>query len=343
MRAQFFDLDTLIKLENKAWFVDKTNPNTPILKISQSDFNIIKSGIFRKQNNKLDFNGETFWLPQGLYDKLKVKVKNYKIDISNIGISLQEFLNKGIIDDMNFEFTLDNINVFKNSLDDIYIICSKQTKSNYESIISKLEEELKENGIVIKKFYHISENFYNQKNDDIKYKKIKLLLQHLIGYKTEVDKFIDEEISRYDIVNFHDNNYDTLVIADQVNDLLNILMNKTDDGLRSVIKEDIKMYKPVLVVNQISDNYYNKVSSKKINIGASNIIKTFEGFNNFKISEKILNREQIFINGYEYWIDKEKNPIMLYDTVDSNNGISIESIHWTRDEKRQIMDFIKYH
>jgi hypothetical protein len=278
--AHFFDLDTLIRFENKAWIVDKTNPNIPIMKLSISDFNLIKSGIFRKQNNKIEFNGKIFWLPTTLYDTLKVKSKNYKVNFDNLGISLQEFMNKEIIKDIDFDFTLDNIKTLKNIDQDIYVICSKQTKRNYESVISKLEDKLKEDGILIKKFYYISENFFNQKEDDVKYKKLKLVLQHLIGYKTENGKFINEEITRYDIVNYNDNNYDTTSLIDQINPLLDVLLMKTDEGMKSVIKEDIKLYKPVLIINQISDNQMNKVTSKKVNITMSNIIKTFEGFIN---------------------------------------------------------------
>ena len=61
-----------------------------------------------------------------------------------------------------FDLDLDVISKLKNTQDDIYIICSKQTKRNYQSLIDKLEDKLKEEGIQVKSFYYISENFYNQ-------------------------------------------------------------------------------------------------------------------------------------------------------------------------------------
>jgi len=62
-------------------------------------------------------------------------------------------------------------------------------------------------------------------------------------------------------------------------------------------------------------------------------------------------REKIFLNGYEMWLDRDK--LMLYDKEESNNGIhfdmsgegdgiSIFSQHLTKDEKRQLLDYIKY-
>jgi hypothetical protein len=278
VKSHFFDIDTLIKLENQAWVVDKNNPNIPIMKISKSDFNLIQSGIYRKQNNKIEFNGKVFWLPTELVNKLKIKAKTYKTEFSNLAISLQEFLNKDIIDEMDFELKLDTISQLKNKTDDIYIICSKQTKRNYQTLIDKLEEKLKEQGLKVKNFYFISDNFYNQNKDEVNFKKMRLLLQHLIGYKTDGNKFIDEEITRYDQVSFYDNNYDTLNISDGINGLLEITLSNTDKGLKDVIKEDIIDYKPVLLVNKINDNHYNKTETKKVILSLSNLIKTFESF-----------------------------------------------------------------
>jgi hypothetical protein len=278
VKSHFFDIDTLIKLENQAWVVDKNNPNIPIMKISKSDFNLIQSGIYRKQNNKIEFNGKVFWLPTELVNKLKIKAKTYKTEFSNLAISLQEFLNKDIIEEMSFELNLSVISELKNKTDDIYIICSKQTKRNYQSLIDKFEEKLKEQGLKVKNFYFISDNFYNIDKDEVNFKKMRLLLQHLVGYKTEGNKFIDEEITRYDQVSFYDNNYDTLKITDDINGLLEVVLSNTDKGLKDVVEEDIIDYKPILLVNKINDNHYNKTETKKILLSLSTLIKTFESF-----------------------------------------------------------------
>jgi hypothetical protein len=158
------------------------------------------------------------------------------------------------------------------------IICSKQNKKNYETVLNKLEEKLKEEGLKIKNFYYISETFYNQNDDDIRYNKIKLLLQHLVGYRTHINKFTDEEITRYNTVHIYDNQYDTIKIVDEANQILKSILKKTDDGLKSVIKEDISEYRPVLIVNQMTDNELNKRIIKKITIDYSNLIRTFESF-----------------------------------------------------------------
>ncbi len=242
VNSVFIDLDALVKIENKAWIVDKNSPNIPLLKLSKSDFNLIKSGIYRSQNNKIEFNGVTYWLPSELINKLKIKAKISKIDFGNLAISLQEFLNKSIIDSLDFEVNSFLISKLKNTEDDIYIICSKQTKKNYQNITDKIEKEFLKTGLKIKNYYFISETFYNQNEDNIEFKKMRLLLQHLLGYKTEGDKFIDEEITKYNKIHYYDSNINTLKISDKINELLSFVLSNTDKGLANVIKEDVKRF-----------------------------------------------------------------------------------------------------
>lgn len=281
VNSVFIDLDALVKIENKAWIVDKNSPNIPLLKLSKSDFNLIKSGIYRSQNNKIEFNGVTYWLPSELINKLKIKAKISKIDFGNLAISLQEFLNKSIIDSLNFEVNSFLISKLKNTEDDIYIICSKQTKKNYQNITDKIEKEFLKAGLKIKNYYFISETFYNQKEDNIEFKKMRLLLQHLLGYKTEGDKFIDQEITKYNKIHYYDSNINTLKISDKINELLGFVLSNTDKGLANVIKEDVKDFRPTLYLNRVNDNEVNKIDNKKIILSLSTLIKTFESFRRF--------------------------------------------------------------
>ena len=93
MNAHFIDLDIILKTESKPWIVSKENPNIPILKMEPSDFKLFQSGIYRNQNNKIEFNGKTFWLSNEFMNKVKLSAKKYRADISNLAISLQEYLN----------------------------------------------------------------------------------------------------------------------------------------------------------------------------------------------------------------------------------------------------------
>ena len=74
--------------------------------------------------------------------QIKIKAKNHRADISNLAFSLQEFMNKELIENLDYDINLENILHLKNTDDDIYVICSKNTKRNYELMISKIEDKL---------------------------------------------------------------------------------------------------------------------------------------------------------------------------------------------------------
>jgi hypothetical protein len=278
MKSHFFDLETILTTNNKVWIVDKTIPNIPIMKISKSDFNLIKKGIYKSQRNSIDFNGHTYWLPTDLFERLKIKAKNNKTDVSNLAFSLQEFMNKELIENLDYDINLENILHLKNTDDDIYVICSKNTKRNYELMISKIEDKLKENGLFIKKFYFISETFYNRVSDEIAHKKVRLLLQHIVGLKTEGDKFTEEKLDQYDELFFYDDEENVIKLSKESNKILTVLLSKTDIKLKEIIKEDLKSKNHTLYVNLITGNKVNRFVTTKVDIQFSNLITVFESF-----------------------------------------------------------------
>lgn len=278
MKAHFFDIDTILRTNSMVWVVDKTIPNIPIMKISQSDFNLIKKGIYKSQGNSINFSGYTYWLPTDLFEKLKIKAKNHRSDVSNLAFSLQEFMNKELIENLDYDINLENILHLKNTDDDIYVICSKNTKRNYELMISKIEDKLKENGLIIKKFYYISETFYNRVSDDISHKKVRLLLQHLVGLKTEGDKFTDERLEQYSELFYYDDEDNAIKLAKDSNKLLTVLLSNTDIKLKEIIKDDLKSKEYTLYVNLITGNKANRFVTTKVDIQFSNLITVFESF-----------------------------------------------------------------
>jgi len=278
MKAHFFDLDVILKVSSKVWIVDKTRPNIPIMKISESDFNMIKSGIYRNQGNSIYFGGNTYWVPKDMYENIKIKAKNYRADVSNLAFSMQEFMNKELIENLDYDINLENILHLKNTNDDIYFICSKNNKKNYELMISKIEDKLKDNGLVIKRFYYISETFYNRNSDDISHKKVRLLLQHIIGLKTDGDKFTEENIEKYDELFYYDDEDSSIKLSKDSNKVLSFLLSNTEDSLKSLIKEDINSNNRVIYVNFVTNNKVNKFITTKVDIKFSNLITVFESF-----------------------------------------------------------------
>ena len=277
-KAFFFDLNSLITTNSKVWIVDRDKPNKPILRIPKSDFNLIKKGVYKKDNIKFEMQDESYWISKELFDQIKIKSKSKNLNISRLAFSMQEFMNKEIIENNDFTIHLENIRHLKNTSGDIYIICSKNTKNNYELIISKLEEKLKDIGLVVKSYYYISETFYNRDEDDINNKKVRLLIQHLIGMKTEGDKFTHTEITKYDVINFYDDEARVIELAKNTNNVLQFLIDNSEDLVKDRVKEVLKQDVCELVINQVTFNKVNLFVTSKVELQYQNVIKKFESF-----------------------------------------------------------------
>jgi hypothetical protein len=278
MRAQFFDLSVLIELESKVWLVSRTKPSIPIVKISTSEFNLIKKGVYVKFGQKMKIGGSDYWLSKDLSEEIKIKCVKSNTDISDLVFSMQEYMNPSIIEKLNYTIHKDNLYNIKNVDDDIYIICSKNTKKNYDYLIKKLEEFLESIGLKVKNYYYISETYFNRNEDDICHKKVRLLLQHLIGLKTEGDKFIEEEITKYDIISYYDESKEVIEMCKNINDTLLFLQKNSEESISEKVKNLLKSDYTELIVNEVTFNRVNKFIATPVKITTQNIIKNFESF-----------------------------------------------------------------
>ena len=191
---------------------------------------------------------------------------------------MQEYMNPEIIETLDYDINIENLQHLKNTTDDIYFICSKNTKNNYEKIIKKIEEKLEKIGLIVKKYYFISDTFYNRDLDEVAHKKVRLLLQHLIGTKTEGDKFIEEELQKYDEIEFYEDDEKTISLAIDCNKLLQLLIDNSESSIKSNIKDLLKS-ETILYVNFVSPNKVKRFSKTKVVVEYHNLIKTFERFN----------------------------------------------------------------
>ncbi len=278
MNAHFFDLNTLITINSKVWIVENTNPNTPLLRISKHEFNLIKKGVYKNFNIKIKLSGNDYWISEEIYNNLKVSCKNKKANIADLAFSMQEFMNPEIIEKGDYQIHIENIRHLKNTQDDIFIICSKNSKKAYEPIIEKLEDKIKELGLSIKKYFFISETFYNKDKAEIVNAKTKLLLQFLIGLKIEDNKFINEEVERYDGVTLYEDDANTVKMLMNANDTLHFLVNNTEEALKEQIRTTIKDKECEIIIKQVTFNKANIFIDSKVELQWRNIVRKFESF-----------------------------------------------------------------
>lgn len=283
MIAHFFDIDTLITVDNNVWIVSKSKPGTPIIKISKSEFNLIKKGIYKKYNSKLNINGINYWLTENLFNNLKIKCNRYNHDITNLAFSMQEFIDQEIIENLKHEIHYDHFKHLKNKTEDIYIICSKRSKKSYKPIIEKLEKKMSEIGLSIIKYYYLSETFYNKNDDNISYKKSKLLLQHLLGLKTEQNKFTETKLKEYNKIFYYGDDIKSLTSIQRSDKLFSVILDQSSDLIKDTLKEKIRNNEKVIITKKVTYNDVNLFEDEKVVINYSYIKKTFENFNYLNI------------------------------------------------------------
>lgn len=278
MKAHFFDIDAIVSSDAKVWIVDRKSPKFPVMKISEHEFNLIRSGIYKGQGNQIKFAGKDYWIPEEMMGDLKIRCKRLKSDVSNLGFSMREYMDQDIIESLEFKIAADILAPLKNSQDDIYFICSKNAKHNYEKMISKIEEKLEDVGVSVKKYYFISETFYERDDDAISHKKTRLLLQHLVGKRTDDDRFSDENIAQYDEIFYYDEDSGSFENSSSINDLLKLAIGNTSESIREEIKRLILEKKPVLSSVLVTPNMANRLVFKKTKLELHNLIRTFEAF-----------------------------------------------------------------
>jgi hypothetical protein len=277
MDAHFFDIDSLIDVDNKVWVVNTKKPFSPLIKIDKSDFNLIKNGIYKSQGNNIKMDNVEYWFPEDIYNKIKVSVRKSNANFTELAFSMQEFLNSSILDKVKFKIHTKNIEHLKNTMDDVYIICSKNNKKNYETIINKLEGNLEKLGIKIKDYFFVSETFYNRNQDDISYRKCEILLNSLFGYKIVNKRFTDDKLeNNYDRIYYYDDNVKSIETVRNINDILHTIMDNTESYLKGFIKDNIDVKS--IKLNKVNFNNVNKFDKETIYLKEINVIKTFENF-----------------------------------------------------------------
>lgn len=278
MNAHFIDIEAVITSDAKVWIVDKSKPSVCLMKIDQSEFNLMKKGIYRNQGNRIAFAGVDYFVPDDIMNELKIKCKVMKANSSNLAFSMREFLDPDLISASNHTLDVDTLHHLKNTQDDVYFICSKNTKNSYKTIIKKLESKLEELGIVPKEYYFISETFYERDEDETSFDKVRLLLQHMVGFKTEGRKFVDEPVARYDVVSFYDEDLRTIQLADDVSSMLQVISQNSDSDIKSKVKDVIVSFGPKLVVNLVRPNRLKRFDTKTVVLEYSKLIKSFESY-----------------------------------------------------------------
>lgn len=252
----FFDLDgTLWLVKTNAWVINKKKPNSPIFKLKNSELKLILAGVYLNDELPIDYNGKKYWISQKLFDRILLYKPN--IDIDDLGISFFEKINPEYYD--NVKFYKENIRhlIGKEGFD-IGILSARFSDDKDKKILNILKTELENVGLSIDKFYYVGDHYYPTINESVNIRKSNILLEHLVGFHINKDRFVPLKQDLYKDVYFYDDEPNNIFSANAIQKLLNGYLENTDTEVFNRIIKNIKEKHPVLHTNLVTNNSLNR-------------------------------------------------------------------------------------
>jgi hypothetical protein len=260
----FFDLDgTLWDINTKGWIIDKKNPTIPLIKLTKGELSEIINGIYRDDDIVIEYNGDEYWISEEMFNKIKKLKKN--IIEKDLGLSFIEMNDYSFYKDMkiyknNFKHLIEKDNY------DFGILSARNDIENDEMLLKALENELENVGIKIDKLFYVCDFFKPITTLQISYKKLNILLEHLMGFKIKNDHFIQIKQDRYDVVHFYDDDPQNIEISNDIQKILELYLRNTEEEVFDRILKNINNYKPILYTHLITNNKNNLFKTNKIEI-----------------------------------------------------------------------------
>lgn len=259
----FFDLDgTLWNIHFNVWVIDKEKPHKPIIKLGNYETHKILNGLYIDHGNKIDYNGETFFISNELLEKIQ---KKRKIDLDRLGLSWIEALNTEYINNSKINYLLYNINHLKN--ENIIILTGRSNRRSNADILNKLRLKLKEKDIDIFKIYFVGDKFFKRHNNSISINKTRVLLEHLVGVQIEDGEFIKIKQDWFDTIYFYDDEIQNINYANDINKYLNDVLQKTTDvEIKDIVLKRIEENDLLLINNLVTNNQANLFKTYSIKL-----------------------------------------------------------------------------
>jgi len=248
------------------------NPNKPLLKIDRTEFNLIKSGIYRTHNIRFMFGDNGYYISKNLFNKIEHVISKMKI-VGDLSFSFREFTDADVIKELDLKIDLSQIEHLKNVNDDIYLVSSKNIEKKSALMINKLVQELLDMGIIVKKVYYLNQSYFGN-NKDINLRRLcNAILSIAYGLEIKEGKFIENaDVVAYREVYYYDSN---MVIANRIKKELNIFLNTI------LIQSKMSMEKFInttFFVCEVTSNMLNRFITTKIAMYSQNIYKSFDMF-----------------------------------------------------------------
>lgn len=274
-----FDLDyTLWKIEAKLAVIDKKEPQTIIYRIPAEEVNFMKE-FYKSQDLKVTYNGYTWYLSEKIWNAIKA-TKN-KIKLEDIGISFREFTDSEILENQinKTEYLLENLDHLKNSNIEVGFVTARSNKKNHkknlEALIEKIERKLHTR---VNKIYFVNDIDKKDDSDITAFRKAKIILEYLTGYKIKGNKFVNLKQTHYKNISFYDDDSKNIDMVNNLQSMLERFLVRTELDVKKEILNVLKNNELRYTTNMITQNKIQPFITKEQVLLNPNHIRLFEKF-----------------------------------------------------------------
>ena len=260
----FFDLDgTLWSIDTQAWIIKKDQPNKPIIKLKDSELQLILSGVYKEDDISIVYNDNIYWISEKTFNRIKTRYPN--IEVEELGLSLIEKKSPEYFE--NLKIYKDNLRHLIEENDyDFGIISARYSEENDKKLLASLKDELKQIGIEINKFYYVGDYYQSKIRTNVNIRKMNVLLEHMVGFQIDDDKFVPIKQDLYKDIYFYDDEPSNIHFANKVQSMLDGYLENTDEEVYNRILRNIKEKKPILHNNLITNNNLNRFKTTDIKL-----------------------------------------------------------------------------
>jgi DNA-binding cell septation regulator SpoVG len=279
MEIIFLDIDfTILRPEWKLAVIDKEDPSKVLMRIEPSQASLMTT-YWKKHNLAVNYNGGTYWLSPEILEKIQ-KVKK-GITLDRIGISMREWTSKEILDRQknNIEFVMHNLRSLKGKEASVILLSARAAKTNHEEFLKAIKQEITDKlKLSVVKEYFVNDMAVNATSHVTASRKAKIILEHLIGYKIKMNRFVDLSQTQSDKVSFYDDDKLNIDAVDELQPLFEHILRNTDRVLRSKIISMFENKTPSVTTKLATNNDLNPFLSNVVELQIPYNIDLFESY-----------------------------------------------------------------
>ena len=282
-----FDLDGVLwRIDSNVWIIDKNDPSKPLLKLTNEEFSLIYGGFYIEEEIKITYNNQTYFLSKEIFDRIKKKKR--AIIPERLGVSFVEFTDVKFI--KKIDFIMSNLKHLSNYKTHLGILTARHNQPIYGDYLNDFRNEIKRFQLELDYIYFVGDKFTYSTTDEKSKEKVKVLLQHLVGYKIQDGKFLPIKKDAFDNVHFYDDEMQNIFYANNVQETFEDILRKSGDEIHEIIMQKVKTKSLKLFNHLVTGNDINKFRTTIVELKAPKMypkvmesLKYLQTYENYKI------------------------------------------------------------